>query len=32
VIEFVTKLKRNDANMVKFIRCDNSGENQALRQ
>jgi hypothetical protein len=32
VIESVTELKRNDANIVKLIRCDNSGENQALRQ
>jgi hypothetical protein len=32
VIEFVNELKRNDGNMVKFIRCDNLGENQALKQ
>jgi hypothetical protein len=32
VIEFVTELKTKDANMVKFIRCDNLGENHALKQ
>jgi hypothetical protein len=32
IIEFVTELKLKNANMVKFIRCNNLGENQALKQ
>jgi hypothetical protein len=32
MVEFVKKIKAGNSNMVKFLRCDNSGENQSIQK